>query len=103
MTRRRTPYRVVQQHHISHDPEITCLVFRSEHDAVTKLNRLEKSNPSQVFLELVEGWLLWMRQKIKDRLIGPYSQDMMTHLRDENMGIKAECRKQKKLRVRRSK
>jgi len=96
---RKPRYRVVQRHHLNYDPEVTCLVFRSEHDAVTKLNRLEKSNPSQVFLELVEGWLLRMRQKIKDRMIGPYSQDMMTHLRDENMGIKAERRKQKKLRL----
>jgi uncharacterized FlgJ-related protein len=103
MTRRRTPYRIIQQHHISRDPEIIVRIFRSEHSVLTKLNRLRKSVPSWAFPNAVSAWLQEIEKRPWKSKRSPYLPSEMDEIEKENQKIKAERRKQTKLRVRRSK
>ncbi len=89
MKKRRTPYRVIQEHHITYAPNKTCLMFRSEHTIITKMNRLLKSRPSEAFLQELE------RCQHNLRTAQSYSSKEMAQLKKNNMKIKKQ-RKQKK-------
>ena len=49
--------RSTQTHHISYQPEITCTVFKGEHQVLTLLNRMYKNPPSKCFVEQLQLWL----------------------------------------------
>ncbi|MCJ7759831.1 hypothetical protein MUP59_01655 [Candidatus Bathyarchaeota archaeon] len=89
--RRRTPYRVVQRHHLSYDPEVTVHIFRSEHGIITKLQRLLKSQPSETFLTLLSEFVQTQRQTRT-----PYSESEMRCLHEENQVLKQKIRKKRK-------
>ena len=89
MKKRRTPYRVIQKHHITYAPNKTCLMFRSEHTIITKLNRLLKSRPSEAFLQELE------RCQQNLRSTQSYGSKEMAQLKKNNQKIKKQ-RKQKK-------
>lgn len=55
--RSRPRYRVIQRHHIQYNPEITALVFQSEHHILTQLDHLAKCIPSGIFLHLIAEWM----------------------------------------------
>ena len=89
MKKRRTPYRVIQEHHVTYTPNKICLMFRSEHTIITKLNRLLKSKPSEAFLQELER----CHQNL--RSIKSYSSKEMLELKKSNQIIKKQ-RKEKK-------
>ena len=97
MKKRRTPYRVIQEHHITYTPDKTCLMFRSEHAIITKLNRLLKSKPSEAFLLELEK----CQQNL--RSTEAYSSKEMVHLRKNNQKIKEQRIKQKRRTLKTSK
>lgn len=76
--RRRTRYRVINIHHVEYTPPKTVLLFRSEHNVVTRLGRLAKSVPSAAFLELTSQWVSMMRLK------SSLSEAEMFQRREEN-------------------
>ena len=93
--RRRIGYRVIQEHHLSYNPPKICLIFRSEHTVITKLNRLLKSKPSESFIMALASCLSDLASVIS------YSPEEMGRLRRENLKKKADKKKQRKLKVRR--
>jgi hypothetical protein len=86
--RRRTRYRIVQRHHLSYDPEVTVHMFRSEHGIITKINRLNKSQPSETFLNLLLEFIQTQRQTKT-----PYSESDMKRLLEENQKLKEKHQK----------
>ncbi|MGB6679935.1 MAG: hypothetical protein WBF08_01250 [Candidatus Bathyarchaeia archaeon] len=97
MKKRRTPYRVIQEHHITYTPNKTCLMFRSEHTIITKLNRLLKSKPSEAFLLELEK----CHQNL--RSTQSYSSKEMVHLKKNNQKIKKQRIRKKRSTVKISK
>jgi hypothetical protein len=89
--RRRTRYRIVQRHHISYDPEVTVHVFRSEHGIITKINRLNKSQPSETFLNVLSDFVQTQRQTRT-----PYSESDMKRLFEENQKLREKNQKKNK-------
>ena len=47
---------VVQQHHISHDPEVKVTVYKGEHWLLTQMQRRTK-NISKGFITALKVWL----------------------------------------------
>jgi len=47
---------VIQNHHISYDPEITVKIYKGEHWAITILNR-RKKNMSKGFLRCLQKYI----------------------------------------------
>lgn len=90
MKKRRTPYRVIQEHHITYAPNKTCLMFRSEHTIITKLNRLLKSKPSEAFLQELEK----CQQNL--RSTQPYGPKEMVQLKKNNQKIKKQRKRKKR-------
>ena len=88
---RRTRYRVIQEHHVSYEPEETALVFKSEHHIITRLNRLAKSKPSKYFKQFLVNWAYQHSDS--------YFQIEMEWLQAENM----EKRRLSRLKKRRRK
>ncbi|WP_455282382.1 hypothetical protein [[Eubacterium] cellulosolvens] len=97
MRKRRTPYRVIQEHHITYAPDKTCLMFRSEHAIITKLNRLLKSKPSEAFLLELE------KCQYALRCTQSYSSKEMVHLKKNNQKIKKQRLKKKRRPLKTSK
>ncbi len=89
--RRRTRYRIVQRHHISYDPDVTVHMFRSEHGIITKINRLNKSQPSEIFLNLLSEFIQTQRQTKT-----PYSEYDMKRLLEENQKLREKSQKRNK-------
>jgi len=96
MTRHRTPYRVIQRHHVSYAPEEIRHIYRIEHRIITWLNRIAKSRCSKYFLSALQSF-------IPTHIDEALSETQMQALYLLNQAAKAERRKQKKLHVRRSK
>ena len=47
--------KVIQNHHISYDPEVTVKIFKGEHWILTQLQR--RKNISKGFVQSVKVWL----------------------------------------------
>jgi hypothetical protein len=90
MGRRRTPYRVIQRHHLSYAPEVVKYVFRSEHRILTWLDRVEKSKPSQTFLDELQNFVL------KKRGGCSYTDDEMRRLYEVNQLKRVQRRRRVK-------
>jgi len=91
---RRPRYRVIQSHHPDYaKPEETVLVFKSEHNVITRLNRLAKSKPSAYFVDFLDNWI-WPPNLVERR--DGYVQEEMEALQAENMRKKAESRKRRR-------
>jgi len=95
MTRPRSSYRIIQWHHVSYKPEVKILLFRNEHEVITKLNRvLRAKDISENFVCLLDE----VSDGLKDRYL--LEQSQMEARLEDNQKIKAERKKQKKLRLR---
>jgi len=89
MPKRRTPYRVIQEHHISYEPEVTKRVFRIEHRILTWLSRIAKSKCSETFLEQCA---LFFDTKIGNT----YSEEEMERMFEDNQRKKLARKKRAK-------
>ena len=47
---------VIQNHHISYNPEIVVKIYKGEHWAITQLNRRTR-NISKGFIECLKAWI----------------------------------------------
>lgn len=61
--------RVIQGHHISHDPQITVIVFKGEHWILTQLQRRTK-NISKGFIRALKVWIALNEPKAQELSIG---------------------------------
>ena len=84
--KKRTPYRVIQKHHISYKPVKTCLMFRSEHSIITNLNRLLKSKPSEDFLSCLATCIIELA------MADQYSPRAMSILKLNNQKLRKQRR-----------
>jgi len=66
-------------------------MFRSEHGIITKINRLNKSQPSETFLNLLSEFIQTQRQTKT-----PYSESDMKHLLEENLKLREKHQKRNK-------
>ena len=56
---------IIQEHHISHDPEITVKIFKGEHWILTQLERRTK-NISKGFITALKVWIALNEAKAKE-------------------------------------
>jgi len=49
--------RVVQNHHISYDPEITVRIYKGEHEILGKINMYTKNTVSTGFIKALKTWI----------------------------------------------
>jgi hypothetical protein len=89
MGRRRTPYRVIQRHHISYDPPQTVLLFRVEHRILTWLDRIKKSKCSTIFLNRLADFLYLKAMEEQ------YNQREMGELLKQNQRRRLERRRKR--------
>jgi len=56
---------IVQQHHISHDPEVTVKIFKGEHWLLTQLQRRTK-HVSKGFITSLKVWIALNEEKAEE-------------------------------------
>ena len=56
MENKMTKKQIIQNHHISYDPEIVVKIYKGEHWAITILNR-RKKNMSKGFLRCLQEYI----------------------------------------------
>jgi hypothetical protein len=58
--------RVMQNHHISYDPEIVVRIYKGEHELLTKLNLYSKKTLSKGFIKSLKVWIALNEDRAKD-------------------------------------
>ena len=58
--------RVVQNHHISYDPEVTVDIFKGEHQVITLMERYSKRTVSKGFIHCLELFIDTHIDKVVD-------------------------------------
>ncbi len=97
--------RVAQRHHVSYDPEVTVIIYRSEHEVITKLVRLLKSRPSEDFLVILgkmgeifrEKWNREQEDSQRRPLTQKQMEDLYSAQQEASKRRRRERRQQKKL------
>ena len=92
---RHPAYRVIQRDHVSYDPEITQLLFQSEHNIVTRLRRLLKAKQVSI------GFLAELEKFCRTRWNEyhcPLTESEMAERYKENQRIREERQKKRRRR-----
>ena len=60
------PKRIIQEHHISHDPEVKVNIYKGEHMILTKIQWFCKKNVSRGFITALKVFIAQNEPRAKD-------------------------------------
>lgn len=60
------PKRVIQQHHISYDPDVSVHIYKGEHMLLTKMQWFCKKNVSRGFITALKVFIAENEYRAKD-------------------------------------
>jgi len=68
-TRRTKKERITNRHHISYNPEIVVVIYRGEHEILTKIERYSKKTLSAGFIRALKSWIALNEHRAKELII----------------------------------